>query len=198
MMSAPSAFILEWNSMQPTPSPRSTSEAPEFFLTTPVGLLRDLDRPDSRGNFDRLCNSPWSRSQVASARWGFRVVLVPGLLSGGEQFLYVGRYRTSFFLHAGDGCFDAGGVPEFEGAEFPVEAEAHGAVDLDDGVGNFGNAIGGIGPQVGERGPKESAGLVGLLRRAAVAEPSSIRTRAPVSSTFFAMSSAANFGFCRG
>src|SRR5579862_4441524 len=39
MMSAPSEFILEWNSMQPTPSPRSTSEAPEFFLTTPFAFL---------------------------------------------------------------------------------------------------------------------------------------------------------------
>ena len=39
MMSAPSAFILEWNWMQPTPSPRSTSEAPEFFLTTPLDFF---------------------------------------------------------------------------------------------------------------------------------------------------------------
>src|SRR5438105_10119789 len=34
-MSPPSAFILLWNSMQPTPSPRSISDAPAFFLTTP-------------------------------------------------------------------------------------------------------------------------------------------------------------------
>ncbi len=38
-MSPPSEFILEWNSMQPTPSPRSTSEAPAFFLTTPLAFL---------------------------------------------------------------------------------------------------------------------------------------------------------------
>src|SRR3981189_695573 len=38
-MSAPIAFILEWNSMQPTPSPRSTSEAPAFFLTTPFDFF---------------------------------------------------------------------------------------------------------------------------------------------------------------
>src|SRR5580658_825225 len=35
-MSEPSVFILLWNSMQATPSPRSTTEAPEFFLTTPL------------------------------------------------------------------------------------------------------------------------------------------------------------------
>ncbi len=38
-MSPPSEFILEWNSMQPTPSPRSTSEAPEFFFTTPFDFF---------------------------------------------------------------------------------------------------------------------------------------------------------------
>src|ERR1700739_4727643 len=39
MMSAPSEFILELNSMQPTPSPRSTRDAPEFFFTTPLDFL---------------------------------------------------------------------------------------------------------------------------------------------------------------
>src|SRR5579862_9043225 len=39
MMSAPREFILLWNSMQATPSPRSTREAPEFFLTTPLDFF---------------------------------------------------------------------------------------------------------------------------------------------------------------
>src|SRR5579864_9216576 len=39
MMSAPREFILLWNSMQATPSPRSMREAPEFFLTTPLDFL---------------------------------------------------------------------------------------------------------------------------------------------------------------
>src|SRR5271166_3849472 len=39
MMSAPSEFILLWNSRQATPSPRSMSEAPEFFFTTPLDFL---------------------------------------------------------------------------------------------------------------------------------------------------------------
>src|ERR1700691_2798871 len=39
MMSAPRAFILLWNSMQPTPSPRSTRDAPEFFFTTPFDFF---------------------------------------------------------------------------------------------------------------------------------------------------------------
>ena len=39
MMSAPSEFILLWNSRQATPSPRSTSDAPEFFFTTPLDFF---------------------------------------------------------------------------------------------------------------------------------------------------------------
>ncbi len=38
-MSLPIVFILEWNSIQATPSPRSTSDAPEFFFTTPFAFL---------------------------------------------------------------------------------------------------------------------------------------------------------------
>src|SRR5258708_39407392 len=38
-MSEPSEFILLWNSMQPTPSPRSISDAPEFFFTTPLDFF---------------------------------------------------------------------------------------------------------------------------------------------------------------
>src|SRR5580658_5933797 len=38
-MSEPSEFILLWNSRQATPSPRSTSEAPEFFFTTPFDFF---------------------------------------------------------------------------------------------------------------------------------------------------------------
>src|ERR1700728_1523241 len=38
-MSAPKEFILLWNSMQATPLPRSTNEAPEFFFTTPLDFF---------------------------------------------------------------------------------------------------------------------------------------------------------------
>ena len=38
-MSLPMVFIFEWNSMQPIPSPKSTKEAPEFFLTTPLDFF---------------------------------------------------------------------------------------------------------------------------------------------------------------
>src|SRR6202050_2698599 len=61
-MSAPSEFILLWNSMQATPSPRSTSEAPEFFLTTPFDFFATVtDQPP--GGTSRGFQFPVSSSQ---------------------------------------------------------------------------------------------------------------------------------------
>ncbi len=38
-MSSPRAFILEWSSMAAMLSPRSITEAPGFFFTTPLAFL---------------------------------------------------------------------------------------------------------------------------------------------------------------
>ena len=138
-----------------------------IFLDHTVGFLGDSHRPDSGGNFHWF---PVLGSQfpVTLSRGSFGVVLIPSLFSGGEEFFDVGGDGAAFLFHAGYGRFNAGGIPELEGAEFPVEAEVHGAVDFDDGVGDFGNAIGGVGPEIGKRGPEESGGLVGLFGLAAV------------------------------
>src|ERR1700691_2182222 len=55
-MSAPSVFILLWNSMQPTPSPRSTTEAPGFFLTTPLDFFATAT--------DQTPGGTWSSCQL--------------------------------------------------------------------------------------------------------------------------------------
>src|ERR1039458_2613289 len=62
MMSAPRAFILEWNSIQPTPSPRSTSDAPEFFLTTPLDFFATSTDQTPAGT-GTSCQLPVARSQ---------------------------------------------------------------------------------------------------------------------------------------
>src|SRR6202158_1634251 len=62
MMSAPRAFILEWNSMQATPSPRSTNEAPEFFLTTPLDFFA-TSTDQTPGGTATGCQLPVARSQ---------------------------------------------------------------------------------------------------------------------------------------
>ena len=66
-------------------------------------------------------------------------------------------------MHALDGLGNAGRVPQLERAHLPVEAELHGAIDLDDRVGDFANAVCRVGPEIGEDGPEKDVGLV--LRR---------------------------------
>jgi len=41
IMSSPMAFFFECSSMQATPSPRSTSDAPAFWRTTPLDALNE-------------------------------------------------------------------------------------------------------------------------------------------------------------
>src|ERR1700752_105496 len=55
-MSVPMEFILEWNSMQATPSPRSSSDAPEFFFTTPFDFFATVTDqiPDDAGTGSQL------------------------------------------------------------------------------------------------------------------------------------------------
>src|SRR6202521_4355177 len=62
MMSAPRAFILEWNSMQATPSPKSTSEALEFFFTTPLDFFA-TSTDQTPGGTATGCQLPVARSQ---------------------------------------------------------------------------------------------------------------------------------------
>src|SRR5439155_5829780 len=61
-MSVPSEFILLWNSMQPTPSPRSTRDAPEFFFTTPLDFFATVTDLTPAGTCTG-CKSPVPRSQ---------------------------------------------------------------------------------------------------------------------------------------
>ena len=46
-MSSPSEFILLWNSRHSTPSPRSISDAPAFFFTTPRARLSIAEHQDA-------------------------------------------------------------------------------------------------------------------------------------------------------
>src|SRR5207245_3958597 len=87
------------------------------------------------------------------------------VLSRGEQLLDIRGHRTPFLFHARDRCLDACRIPQFEWPQFPVETETHGTVDFNDAAGNFRDAVCGICPQLGERGPQEL--LVLALARAA-------------------------------
>ena len=139
--------------MQPTPSPRSTSEAPEFFFTTPLDFFATVNRPHAGRDCHQLRTSSVARSKYARPEAALGSSRYQDLLPDRQQLLDIRRDRLLFLLHARDRGFNAGRIPHFERPHLPVEAESHGAIDLDNGVGNFRNAIGRIGPQIGERRP---------------------------------------------
>ena len=183
--------------MQATPSPRSTSEAPEFFFTTPLDFFATSTDHTPAGTFTGFVFAVL-RSKYTAARGGLGIVGVPGFLSAPRA---TSRHLQppacpSFFMRV-DGGLNAGRIPQFERPQLPVEAQAHGAIDLDDGIGNFRNAVGRVVPQIGKRRPQEMRPLcppsAGCPRG-----PAACAAARPVSSMFFAMSSAGNFGFCRG
>src|SRR5215472_16698748 len=105
--------------------------------------------------------------KVGSTGRSSKVLVVPGFLSRREQLLSAFRYRFAFFLHARDGGFDAGRVPQFEWPHLPVEAQLHRPIDLHGGVGDFRNAVGSVSPQLAECTPQECTRLVALLWPAA-------------------------------
>ena len=104
--------------MQATPSPRSTSEAPEFFFTTPLDFLATVTDHTPAGTVTG-CQLLSGQVPVLAAGRRLWIVGVPGLLARREQLLHIRRDRLAFFLHARDRGFDAGGIPQFERAQSP-------------------------------------------------------------------------------
>src|SRR5271163_1561840 len=100
IMSAPRAFILEWNWMQPTPSPRSTSDAPEFFLTTPLDFLATSTDQTPSGTATG-CQLPVARSQYLRPDAVFGSSAYQDLLPGASRFSTLAATgRPSFFMRA--------------------------------------------------------------------------------------------------
>ena len=124
--------------MQPTPSPRSTSEAPGVLLHHAVRFLRHRQPTTRRRERSPAYSSHVCQIEIiAAARqpWDHprtRISCPPA-----SNFSTFAATGLAFFLHARDGRLHAGGVPKFERPHLPVEAQLHGAIDLNDGVGNF-------------------------------------------------------------
>src|SRR6266852_8053737 len=96
MMSAPSAFIFEWNWMQPTPSPKSTSDAPEFFFTTPLDFFATVTDHTPDGT-STGCQLPVDKCQY----------LRPDGVFGSSAYQDVCPEASSF------STFSATGLPSF-------------------------------------------------------------------------------------
>src|SRR5216683_3597607 len=99
-MSAPRAFILEWNWMQPMPSPKSTSEAPEFFLTTPLDFFATSTDQTPAGTATG-CQLPLARSQCLRPDGVFGSSAYQDLFPEASSFSTLAATgRPSFFMRA--------------------------------------------------------------------------------------------------
>src|SRR5215831_4668745 len=91
-MSLPRVFILEWNSMQATPLPRSTNEALEFFFTTPFDFLAAVtDQHRARGSsglYVALARSKYARCEPAVEHVAYQAALP--VSSNRSTFLEIG------------------------------------------------------------------------------------------------------------
>src|SRR6185437_11916906 len=118
-----------------------------ILLDDATGFLRNGNRPYTFGNFRSLI----ARSleiKKASSRGRMRIIAIPGRGAARQQLLNIRRHRTALLFHALNGGRYAGRVPHFERAHIPIETGAHGAIYLDHRVGNLGNAIGRVGPEL--------------------------------------------------
>src|ERR1700723_3917187 len=102
IMSAPSAFILEWNSMQPTPSPRSMRDAPEFFLTTLLGFVFLATSTDQTPSGTATsCQLPVARSKYLRPDGVFGLSAYQDLFPEASSFSTLAAIgRPSFFMRA--------------------------------------------------------------------------------------------------
>src|ERR1700688_2967114 len=195
-MSEPSVFILEWNSMQPTPSPRSTSDAPEFFFTTPFDFLATVTDHTPAGTCT-ACQLPAAKSQY----------LRPEAVLGSSAYQDFCPEASSF------STFAATGLPSFfiraAVASTPAASQSSKGPSSQLNPSRMARSISTIeleisGTRLAEyvhrsaRDDHKNCPALSTFCAPPPSIPNSMRSLAPVSSIFFAISSAANFGFCRG
>src|SRR5215470_9749102 len=99
-MSPPSEFILEWNSMQPTASPRSINDAPEFLLTTPPDFFAtDTDHTPAgttTGEYKFTAKSQYPRPEGTSRSFAYQDLLA----EASRLSTFAAISRPSFFMRA--------------------------------------------------------------------------------------------------
>src|SRR3954447_5627075 len=196
MMSAPSAFILLWNSMQATPSPRSTSDAPEFFFTTPLDFLATVtDHTPGGACTGSQLSVPISQYFFPNADFGSSMY---------QDFCPEASNRSAF---------GGTGLPSF--FNWATVASTPAASHNSKGPSSqlkpifIARSMSTTESQIsGTRFAEYVHNSLSAAHRNAAAlspfcgplpfRPSSVRRRVPVSSMLFAMSRAANLGFWRG
>src|SRR5579864_6028361 len=195
MMSVPSEFILEWNSRQPTPSPRVVGDAPEFFFTTPFDFLATVTDHTPAGT----CTA--SQASVPISQY---------LRPAGD--LGSSMYHDFLPDPSRRSTLAATGLPSFfmraTVASTPAASQSSKGPSSQLKPSFMARSISTIEFEISgtrlaayvqrsESAAQRNAPALSPFA-GAPSRPSRVRSRVPVSSMFFAMSSAGNLGFCRG
>ena len=134
--------------MQPTPSPRSTSEAPEFFFTTPLDFFATVTDHTPSGTVTGF-QLPLARSKNDSARRRGRIVARTSIscpIQAASQH-WPRSACLSFFMRATVASTPAASHSS-NGPISQLKPKLHRAIDSHYRVRNFGNAIGSISPKI--------------------------------------------------
>src|ERR1039458_233237 len=185
--------------MQPTPSPRSTSEAPEFFLTTPLDFLATSTDQTPAGTSTGL-KPPLARSKYDRPDAVFTLFAYQDFFPEASSFSTLAATgRPSFFMRATVASTPAASQSS-KGPSSQLKprcmARSISTTESEISGMRFAEYVHKSDSAAQRNAPALSA--FGGAPSPPLFKPSNIRSRAPVSSTFFAMSSAANFGLWRG
>src|SRR5713226_4860734 len=184
--------------MQPTPSPRSTSDAPEFFFTTPLDFFATLT-DHSPAETCTGCQLSVPRSQNLRPAGDLGSSLYQDFWPDASSFsTFAATGLPSFFMRATVASTPAASQSsKGPSSQLKPRRMARSISTIESEIS--GTRLAEYVHKSVRAAQRKVLALSGFCAApATLSKPSSIRTRAPVSSTFFAMSRAANFGFCRG
>src|SRR6202044_1713674 len=192
MMSVPSVFILEWNSMQATPSPRSTRDAPEFFFTTPFDFLAAVTDHTPAGT-STGCQLPLLRCQYLRPEGVAESSMYQEVRPAANSFsTFPAIGLPSFFMRATVGSTPAASHnSKGPNSQLKPRRMARSISTMESEISGtrFAEYV-----QRSERDDHRKAPALSAFW-GVPSRPSSMRRRAPVSSIFLAISSAGNFVF---
>src|ERR1700733_3275584 len=181
--------------MQPTPSPRSTSEAPEFFFTTPLDFSATATDQTPAGT-STGCQLPAVSSQNLRPEADFASSVYQDFCPPASSFSTLAATGLpSFFMRANVASTPAASqISNGPKSQLNPTRRARSISTTESEIS--GTRLAEYVQSSDSADHKTAPALSPFCGPPSM--PSNIRSRVPVSSMFLPMSSAANFGFCRG
>src|SRR5580704_6778170 len=182
--------------MQATPSPKSTSDAPEFFFTTPFDFFATVTDQTPAGTSTTFQLSE-PRSQYLRPEADFGSSAYQDFCPAASNFsTFAATGFASFFIrttvastpaasHSSNGPSSQLKPSRIARSISTIESEISGT--------RFAAYV-----HRSDNAAHRNAPALSPFCGPLPSKPSNMRSRAPFSSIFLAMSSAANLGFCRG